>query len=404
MIIKSILKEILEDQWQYFQTNEVTITREIQSEVVLNLPQAVILTGIRRAGKSTLLKQILLNQAAQKPSAKPIGYVHFDDPRLTSFTVEDFYSIEALWPEIKQFQFDEIQTVPRWEEYIRQGLERKLQYALTGSNAKLLSMELGTLLTGRHVSHEVFPFSLQEFAAYRQKQMSATVFDAYFETGGFPEYIAHTIPRYHQELFKDIIQRDIAVRNAIRNTYQLSVLALHLLNNIGRPFTYNKLAKNYQIKSVKTVSGFVGLYEDAYLLFTVNKFDFSFKKQQVNEKKIYAVDHKLAQQNATQMHQDKGRTLENMVFIAIRRRTKQIWYYKNSSECDFIYQWNNQYHAVQVCWELNAENQERELNGLLMAVKELSITHAVIITAYQRDEFTIDNCQIQCIPFWEWNL
>ncbi len=186
--------------------------------------------------------------------------------------------------------------------------------------------------------------------------------------GGFPEFVAYDIPRYHTELFKDIIQRDIAVRNGIRNVQELTLVALHLLNNIARPYTLNKLAKSYGIKSVNTVSNFVKFYEDSYLLFSVPKFDFRFKKQKVNEKKIYAIDAKFAQQNSTQLQEDTGRILENLVFLEIRRKTTQIWYYKKTHECDFIYQLDGKYHAVQVCHQLNSDNIVRETAGIQEAM------------------------------------
>lgn len=400
MLLQSVLKEILLNQRAYFTHSEHYIEREQASDIRLDIPMAVILTGIRRAGKSTLLKHLLLKTNPEKV----VGYIHFDDPRLTAFEVEDFYKVEAIWPELRRFQFDEIQRVHGWENYIRQGLERGLHFALTGSNAVLLSKELGTLLTGRHLSYEVFPFSFQEYCHFLHRNIDADSFDTYLETGGFPEYIAHTIPKYHQELFKDIVQRDIAVRNGIRNTQDLILLALHLLNNVARPFTYTRLARIYGIKSVKTVIDFMAHFEDAYLLFTLNKFDFSFKKQQSNEKKIYAIDHVFARQNSTQLHQDQGRMLENIVFIALRRHTQSVWFYKSRHECDFVYRLNESLHVIQVCWELNLENMDREVKGLQEAYREVSAKTALILTAYQEDLLHVDGMEIRCLPFWKWDL
>jgi len=399
-MLRPIIKELLLDQHKYFKSDSTHITREIEKDIQLNLPFAVILTGVRRSGKSTLLKQLI-----SKKSGNKIGYVHFDDPRLIEFTVNDFYTIEKIWPKLTQFQFDEIQNINHWEKYIRQGLERKLHFAITGSNAKLLSKELGTLLTGRHISHEIFPFSYREFCTYKKLPTSQISFKAYMAIGGFPEFVAHETKKYHQELFKDIVYRDIAVRNKIRNVQELTIIALHLINNMARPFTFNKLAKNYEIKSVNTVTNFVRFLEDSYLLFPLQRFDFSYKKQQVNEKKIYVIDHVLALQNSTQMHDDYGRILENMVFLEIRRKTKSVWYFKNKGETDFIYQWKGAYHAVQVCWELSAENNKREINGLKEAMESIDLISSTIVTANQEDEdISVLDKTIKCIPFWKWEF
>lgn len=389
------LKSLLEDQGLYFNKQDGTIDRDSSTEIRLDVPLAVILTGIRRAGKSTLLKQLVKDKSK-------VGYVHFDDPRFSTFEVPDFYKIEEIWPTIHQFQFDEIQQIDGWESYIRQGLERGNRYAITGSNAKLLSLELGTLLTGRHITHEIFPFSFREFCRFGEQMPSADAFQEYIEMGGFPEFVAFDIPRYHTELFKDIIQRDIAVRNGIRNVQELTIIALHLLNNIARPYTLNKLAKSYGIKSVNTVSNFVKFYEDSYLLFSIAKFDFSFRKQQVNEKKIYAIDTKFAQQNSTQLHEDKGRILENLVFLEIRRKTNQIWYFKENHECDFIYQLAGQYHAVQVCHDLHKDNLARELAGMEEAMSAVELASTTFVTSHQTEDLYIASKKVPCIPFFEW--
>jgi hypothetical protein len=394
-VLQDELKSLLEDQRLYFKEQQETVEREVSSEIRLDVPLAVILTGIRRAGKSTLLKQLMKDKSK-------VGYVHFDDPRFSAFQVADFYKIEQIWPNIHQFQFDEIQQIDGWESYVRQGLERGNQYAITGSNAKLLSLELGTLLTGRHITHEVFPFSFREFCRFRMQKASPDSFQAYLAMGGFPEFVAYGIPRYHTELFKDIIQRDIAVRNGIRNVQELTLVALHLLNNIARPYTLNKLAKSYGIKSANTVSNFVKFYEDSYLLFSISKFDFSFKKQQVNEKKIYAIDTKFAQQNSTQLQEDTGRILENLVFLEIRRKTTQIWYYKKNHECDFIYQLDGKYHAVQVCHQLTPDNMARETAGMQEAMADLELASTTFVTTNQTEDFHIENKKVMCIPFFDW--
>lgn len=392
------LEQILADQEQYFTTRGKIIPRLLENQVVVDVPMAVIVCGIRRSGKSTLLKHLLQDRR------ESVGYIHFDDPRLNGFTVADFYTLEDIWKEKTHFQFDEIQKVERWEEYIRHGVERMKRYAITGSNAGLLSKELGTLLTGRHITYELFPFSYREFLTFHAEEASFATFEAYLKSGGFPETLIYDMPGYHAELFRDIIQRDIAVRYGIRNSYDLNNVALHLLNNPGKPFSFAAIARHYGIPSVHSVADYVRMFEDAYLISLVPRFDYSFRKQQNNPKKSYVVDHAFARANSTQLHEDLGRMLENMVYMELRRQSKSIWYFKEKNECDFVFQYGKHTKVFQSCWELTAGNKDREINGLLEAMQFFKLEAGTIVTANQRDSVKMEGMEIRVVPFYEWAL
>ncbi len=390
------LEQILADQKQYFETGARIIGRTLAGSMHLEVPKAVIVSGIRRSGKSTLLKDLL------REKRDVVGYVHFDDPRLNEFKLADFYTLEDIWKDKSYFQFDEIQKIERWEEYIRHGVERNRRFAITGSNAGLLSKELGTLLTGRHTTYELFPFSYREFLDYHTAEPSFASFEAYRKHGGFPEALVYDMPGYHQELFQDIVQRDIAVRYGIRNSYDLNNVALHLINNLGRPFSFSAIARHYGIQSITSVADYVRMFEDAYVLSVVSRFDYSFRRQQNNPKKAYIVDHAFARANSTQLHADYGRILENMVFMELRRQTKSIWYFKETNECDFVCQHGKQTALYQSCWELTGANKDREINGLLEAMRFFHLDTGVLVTANQSDTLRVDGAEIHIVPFYQW--
>ena len=330
------------------------------------------------------------------------GYLHFDDPRLRDFKVKDFYKIEDLWKDKDVYQFDELQNVPEWETYIRHLVERSMSVGITGSNSKMLSSELGTLLTGRYVSYELFPFSYSEFIDYKNVKPDYSSFLEYFKIGGFPEAVRYNLVGYHNELFNNIIQRDISLRYGIRHVNTFNKIALHLVNNCSRLFSYSKLAKSYQIPSVKTVSDYVSMLEEGYLIFTVPIFSYSYRKQINNPKKVYIVDHAFARENSTKLFDDYGRLLENMVFIHLRHSTKEIYYFRNKYECDFVTNENKALKLFQVCWDLNNDNKNREINGLKEAMSDLGIVEGTFITAQQEDTIITDEGNINIIPFWKW--
>ena len=223
---------------------------------------ALIVSGVRRCGKSTLLYQ-LLDERYQDAL-----YLNFEDPRLYGFDLKDFGRLDKIITRLgtRVLLFDEIQIIDDWERYVRQKLDESFQIVITGSNASLLSKELGTKLTGRHITKELFPFSFEEFAEFTTKKLSPKSLADYLEIGGFPEYIKQGIEDILHYVLEDILLRDIAIRHNIRDVDKLQKLALYLISNVGKPVSANRLKSIVDIGSTSTVTEYLSYLEDSYLI------------------------------------------------------------------------------------------------------------------------------------------
>lgn len=269
----------------------------------------------------------------------------------------------------------------------------------------MLSKELGTRLTGRHISLELSPFSYAEFLLLNKKDHSIQLFEEYQQKGGFPEYLKNNDVDILRNLFQDIFYRDILFRNQLRNELAIKTLMHFLISNIGKELSYNKLKQLIKVGSGNTVSQFIDHFEQAYLLFSLKKYDFSVKKQLVNPKKIYCIDNAIIGRNAFSFSENKGRMLENTVFIELKRRSKQIYYHKKKSECDFLIQERLKItEAIQVCYQLDYQNKEREINGLVEALNEHNLEKGYILTNNQEDKLFVDGKTLIVEPVWSWLL
>ena len=400
MILKETLRKIVVDQKTDLEFFEYGTEREGLGSIPLELPHAVIISGIRRSGKSTLLHQIL----KKLPN---YYYLNFEDTRLINFESGDFEKLDEVfhteYGPSEYYLLDEIQNVKGWEIFVRSRLDRHKHLFITGSNASMLSKELGTRLTGRHINVELFPFSFGEALLFRKEIASPDSFEWYFKQGGFPDFIKYGRPEILRELFTDILQRDIISRHKIRETKALHELALYLLSNVGKEFSYNSLKKMFQFGSVNTPISFVSYLEDSYLLFTLPKFDYSLKKQMINEKKVYSIDNGLSNANSVSFSSNKGRMLENFVFIKLRRSHKNIYYFRENGECDFLIKEDSRIIiAIQVAYELNEDNKKREIEGLLEAMRKFELREGFILTYNQEDEIDIEDKRIIIKPVWKW--
>ena len=400
MILKETLRKIVVDQKTDLEFFEYGTEREGLGSIPLELPHAVIISGIRRSGKSTLLHQIL----KKLPN---YYYLNFEDTRLINFESGDFEKLDEVfhteYGPSEYYLLDEIQNVKGWEIFVRSRLDRHKHLFITGSNASMLSKELGTRLTGRHINVELFPFSFGEALLFRKEIASPDSFEWYFKQGGFPDFIKYGRPEILRELFTDILQRDIISRHKIRETKALHELALYLLSNVGKEFSYNSLKKMFQFGSVNTPISFVSYLEDSYLLFTIPKFDYSLKKQMINEKKVYSIDNGLSNANSVSFSSNKGRMLENFVFITLRRSHKNIYYFRENGECDFLIKEDSRIIiAIQVAYELNEDNKKREIEGLLEAMRKFELREGFILTYNQEDEIDIEEKRIIIKPVWRW--
>ena len=400
MIPKEILKEVITSQRKYLERLDLGILRE--KDIKITDSFAVLITGIRRCGKSTLVHQVLKKQ-------KNGYYMNFEDPRLEGFDLNDFNKLPEIMEELYgsngTYFFDEIQNIEKWEKFARYLIDKKEKIVITGSNALLLSRELGTKLTGRHLQVELFPFSFKEFLAFKKENASIKVFEEYLNKGGFPEYLKKENPIILNELLSDVVMKDIAVRFGIKNTAILNKIAIYLISNVGKEFSYNSIRKMFEIKSVQSVIDYIYYFENAYLIFTIPRFSYSYKQQQVNPKKVYSIDNGFSYANSASFSKDKGKMLENIVFLGLRRFFKEIFYFQEKNECDFIIKEKEKpIMAVQVCYNITDENRNREINGLIEAMKKFDFHKGIIFTYNQEDKFSIEERNILVKPVWKWLL
>ena len=400
MLTKETLKEVILSQRAYLDRADLGTLR--QKEITIGGSFAILITGIRRCGKSTFLNQVLKKQ-------KKGYYLNLEDPRLEGFELSDFNKVETILNEIYGvggvYFFDEIQNIEKWEKFVRYLIDKKEKVVITGSNASLLSRELGTKLTGRHLQLELFPFSYQEFLDLKKKSPSVDSFEEYFNLGGFPEYLKKEDPAILHELLSDVVMKDIAIRFGIKNTNMLNKIVIYLISNAGKEFSYNSIKNMLEIKSVQSVIDYVSYLENTYLIFTIPRFSYSYKQQQVNPKKVYSIDNGFSSSNSASFSQDKGKMLENMAFLGLRRRFGDIFYFQDKVECDFVIKEKEKItKAIQVCFDFNEETKGREIKGLLTALKYFNLKEGLILTYNQEDEFLLEGKKVIIQPVWKWLL
>ncbi len=395
MISSGLIEEVIESQNAFWNREDKSTPREKLAELKLHAGFARIITGIRRCGKSTLLRQLL-----PQVSGKTL-FINFEDPRLSGFEQDDFRRLDEVLKnrKIKNLFLDEIQMLEGWEWYVRQKLDEGFNIVVTGSNATLLSKELGTKLTGRHLGTELFPFSYREALRFQGRKDSLKALEAYLVDGGFPDYLRLKDPTILQQLLNDILLRDIAATHGIRDVVSLRRLAVYLLSNIGKPLSATKLATLFNVKAVSTILEYFSHIESAYLLQFVPKFSYSLQAQIRNPKKVYAIDLGLYTHNATTFTEEHGRRLENLVYLHYRRQGKELFYFNEKNECDFVVFQNGKIQeAVQVCYDVNQDNLKREIAGLTEAMDFFGLEKGKMVTFDQSEVYHVDNKEITLLP------
>ena len=291
---------------------------------------------------------------------------------------------------------------------------------MTGSNARLLSKELGTLLTGRISTIEVFPFSFDEFLHYNNLTLKQTsysylrgekikiknLFSRYIQYGAIPEFFGQKdIQTRQTEYFENILYRDIIERFNIRNPRLLKDLAVNLFSNASKIISLNKLSNSLNL-SANTLQEYISGLEAAYLVFYLKKFSYSFKEVSTSQSKIYCIDTGLANTIGFRLSEDFGRILENLVFLELKRQNKEIYYFGQKQECDFVIKEKTKITgAIQVCAGLiNKDTIKRELDGLVEALDYFKLNHGMILTEDKFDDLTYKNKNIKIRPIWFWLL
>jgi len=413
MISKSVLGTAAKDQMREFNALEGTVTRSaLRVLSSYRGSAAVVVKGVRRCGKSTLLKQLA---TARFPG--DFHYFNFDDDRIAGFKTGDFQALMEVLTEAsgekKNVFLDEVQNVPGWELFVNRLLREGRHVFITGSNANLLSRELGTHLTGRHVDVELYPFSFAEFLkaagieppkgfySTNEKALLSRKFKEYFAKGGMPEAVVLGNEMVLSQLVNDIIQKDILNRCSIRKPGELKAVIRFMIANAGNPITYHSMKDNFGVKSSNTVQKYVECAEEAYLVFTVRKFERKAKLLDKSPKKVYCVDNGILVRNAPGIGERRGAMLENLVAVHLKRLGKEFYYYGSAnSEADFVVPGDKT--VVQVCYELTTENRKRELGGLLEAMKGTKATRGLVLTFDQEMESPGRDVSVK--PAWQWLL
>lgn len=416
-----MLKEMIREQKEVINKKDRGIRREIapQFKRLADLPHIVVIAGIRRSGKSTLLYQIM------DALGKEGYYFNFEDERLIHFEAADFNRLYEAFVELEGekniFFFDEIQNISGWERFVRRMYDGGFKFFITGSNASLLSRELGTKLTGRHIPATLYPFSFREYLDFRglswkkddllytkKRAELKRHFNQYLQEGGMPEYLKYQAPEQLKKVYDDILYRDIIVRYDLKEGKSLRELALYLVSNIAAPISYNKLKSYLHLGSVNTVKSYLDYLENSFLFFSVSRFSYSLKQQAVSPKKIYCIDNGLAQNIAFAFSENKGKFLENLVFLELLRRGKEIYYYKtnNDFEVDFaVKEGKTIKELIQVSWNLkNTDAREREVRALAQAMKELRLKKALILTDDSEETINLGVNIINVVPAYKWIL
>jgi len=416
---KQALREIIAEQKTYPFPKRL-IQRDIfnNQKLLKKVKFIHIFSGIRRSGKSIVVQTIRNNNKEQD------YYFNFEDDRLVHFTVDDFQKLYEVFieefGEQNTFYFDEIQNIPYWEKFVRRLSNAGHKIYITGSNAHLLSKELGTHLTGRYIQTEIFPYSFSEYLHFikctlsPKKTLTTTEkitinkhFKKYLKNGGFPEFLETKNVQYLKQLYDNILYRDIIVRYNLPNEKVLKECGLYCASNIGKLLSFNSLKSVLGLGSATTAKEYLSYFENSYLFFVISKYNYSLKKQVYSPKKVYCIDTGLAMEIGFQFSQDKGRYLENIVFIELKRRNKTIFYHKMQKECDFVIQKGiNITEVIQVSMSLeNLETKQREIDGLKEAMQEYNIFSGLILTEEEEGEIQIDQkYTIIIMPIWKWLL
>jgi predicted AAA+ superfamily ATPase len=396
--------------------SEKIIERELKIDRI-STDAATIITGVRRCGKSILAFLLTLNKQA--------AYVNFEDERLQVEAKDLNLILEAiasLKGEVEFIVFDEIQYINGWERFVSRLLPTR-KIIITGSNARLLSKEFATYLSGRHIDYELFPFSFREYLkfnnftpnVYLTRDISKTreLLKEYVKTGGFP--LTFKLGRnFLVENYKDIVEKDVIQRYKVKYEKVLKELAKYYISTIAREISFNKLKNILNVKSVQTIKNYSEFLSNAYLIFFLGKYSPKLKLQIISPKKVYCIDNGFVETMSFKASEDFGRLMENLVAVELMRRRsywfkrQEIYYWKDyqQNEVDFLVKEEEEVkQLIQVTYASNKDEIEtREIKGLLKASELLNCKNLLIITWDYEDETIVENKKIVFKPLWKWLL
>lgn len=385
------------------------------NELLLN-KQIKLITGPRRSGKST--------QALLMLRGKNFAYLNFDDNALLSRWNEEVVMamLDDVYPAYDYLLLDEVQNLDNWDLWVSKLYRNGVNMVITGSNAKLLSSEMATVLTGRYIQVEMLPFSLAEVFEWNGMNLGAVsdedavralrMMDDYLRNGGYPETVeARSITQgYLSTLFDSIVWKDVAKRHRVRNVNDLNNLAMYLVSNFCNPLSYNSVAMDLGFASVATTKKFMGYLNEPYLFFYLSRYNNKLKLMKNAPQKVYLVDNGFVSAKAFSLSDNLGRLLENQVFVELLRRgyntERSLFYYRsrNDKEVDFVTRDGNRIESlIQVCYDLSSPRTEkREVDSLVECAGELQCDRLVIVTWGEERLIEENGYRIEVMPVRKW--
>ena len=438
MMDAAIVQKVLSfwNGWWYGESVPGSIPRtEYLDDLIplLDMREIMVLMGVRRSGKSTLLYQ-MIECLLETGSARNICYINFDDNALIPFvkdpdflqTVYETY-LEEQEPGGRVFLFfDEIQNVQSWEAWVKKMYDknRDVKFIITGSSSSLLQKEYSSLLTGRVITTAVYPLSFSECLSFagldlgdrtrgyllNQKPAIKRKLSGYMRYGGFPEVVLQGMERFKIEQLKNyftgIIARDVLLRYSLRDASKIEGLSHLLLTSIAAPVSARRLGNTLGI-SPHTVLDYIRILEEVCLVQTLPFFSYSLKEQVSRQKKVYCIDSGIRNAIGFTFSMDMGRTAENIVFLSLKRKGSEVFYWKNEKgwEVDFVVKSGLDVgELVQVCWDLSGKSENREVRALNAAMGYFNLKKSTIITEDTLKEETIGENVIEFVPLWLWLL
>jgi len=427
---KMIIKEFHEKELP-----EVVERQDVMDFSMLNsrLKKIVTIVGPRRAGKTYFLYQIMKEILQGSAGITDILYVNFEDERITPIKAENLQDMLDAYFELYDgkpdpFVFlDEVQNVSGWDRFVRRLSDAGFRVFITGSNSRMLAREIATSLRGRTITYEVFPFSFREFVGLRGVTLNkdtaygktrhrfGPLYEEYFFSGGYPEIAlaeGDSIKgRILQDYFNTIFYKDLVDRYAIKNTELLRQWLNLLIMNLSSLVSFSKVENDFKSRGMKlsraTLSYFSRYVEDAFFGFFLEMYSESVRKRQVNPKKFYLVDVGLHNFLTFKFSENKGRILENLVFLELRRSAPSVFYYRTAGgeEVDFLVKSRKDVRLIQVCYDLhNLDVFTREKKALLSGMRELGLKRGTIITENEKRTQTEGGQTLEIVPAWEWLL
>ena len=411
---KDIIKQIILNQ-QEFISQVKLLPRKISIEENGNY----VFVGIRRAGKTYMLYQHILQLLKDGHSKQEILFINFEDERITDIKKEELHLIVECYKEMFAFEpiifLDEIQNVEGWEHFARRLADEKRRVFITGSNAHMLSREIASTLGGRYLMQEIYPFSFTEYLEYNHITLDThwhlapirtdvvRLFEGYFYNGGLPESFSYTDKRaWLTSLYQKILYSDIVIRNNVRNEQSLRLLVRKLADSVLQPTAIKRLQNILQGDGSKvtreTISSYLGYLHDAYLIFSLCNFNDSIPQRE-GTKKHYFYDNGILN---LFLFQPETKLLENIVAIHLYKQYGEaLFYYTKNVEVDFVVP--DAGLAIQVSYSLRDEQtRNREVNALVSLSRFMNISTALIISKDQEETIEQDGISIKVIPVWKW--